>query len=155
MTVSTLTVVPEAQASGTAPCAEPPTFFLGTHQPHWLGLGVPLFVSDRRLRRYRTLPRAGTGWALDSGGFTELSTYGHWDAGPTPAEYVARIRRYAVDIGQLAWAAPQDWMFVCAFAVSRLSSVPFLSVANEVCPYATELRLPVHRTSDGSADGCW
>jgi hypothetical protein len=113
VTVSTLTVVPEASASGTAPCAEPTTFFLGTHLPHWLRLddvNVPMFLSDRRMRRYRRLPRATTTWALDSGGFTELSHYGCWDHGPTPAQYVARIRRYRDNVGHLAWAAPQDWM---------------------------------------------
>ena len=113
MTVSTLTVVPEATASGTAPRAEPPTFYLGTHLPHWLNLPtvrVPLFVSDRRLRRYRTLPHANTVWALDSGGFTELSRYGTWETGPSPATYVAQVRRYRDQIGRLAWAAPQDWM---------------------------------------------
>ncbi|GIJ52462.1 hypothetical protein Val02_93480 [Virgisporangium aliadipatigenens] len=112
MTVSTLTVVPETTpVSGTAPCAEPPLFYLGTHQPHWLArAGVPLFVSDRRLRRYRTLPRARTIWALDSGGFTELSQYGTWTHGPSPAVYARRVRRYRDDIGRLVWAAPQDWM---------------------------------------------
>jgi hypothetical protein len=113
MTVSTLTVVPEATASGTAPCAELPLFYLGTHLPHWLALpdvAVPLFISDRRLRRYRRLPSATTAWALDSGGFTELARHGTWDHGPTPAHYAARIRRYRDEIGHLAWAAPQDWM---------------------------------------------
>jgi hypothetical protein len=110
VTVSTLTVVPEAHASGTAPCAEPPRFYLGTHHPNWLHLGVELFISDRRLRIYRTLPRAKMVWALDSGGFTELTRHGGWDHGPTPAEYVARVRRYRDEIGHLAWAAPQDWM---------------------------------------------
>jgi hypothetical protein len=110
LTVSTTSVAPEAPALGAAPCAEATTFYLGTHQPHWLGLGVPLFVSDRRLRRYRRLPRAATAWALDSGGFTELSQFGTWDTGPTPGEYVARVRRYRDEIGHLAWAAPQDWM---------------------------------------------
>jgi hypothetical protein len=34
-------------------------FLLGTHQPGWLGrASVPLFVSDRRLRVYKTLPVA-------------------------------------------------------------------------------------------------
>jgi hypothetical protein len=110
VTVSTLSVVPEATASGTAPGAEPTTFYLGTHQPHWLNLGVPLFLSDRRLRRYRSLPRATCSWALDSGGFTELSQYGSWDTGPTPKQYVDQIRRYRDTIGHLTWAAPQDWM---------------------------------------------
>jgi hypothetical protein len=86
----TASIIACRASSGTAPCAEPPTFFLGTHQPNWLTLGVPLFVSDRRLRRYRTLPRAAAPWALDSGGFTELSQYGTWDTGPTAAAYIAR-----------------------------------------------------------------
>jgi hypothetical protein len=34
---------------------------------------------------------------LGNGGFTELSQYGTWDTGPTPAEYVARVRRYRDD----------------------------------------------------------
>lgn len=51
-------------------------FYLGTHMPHWLNDStVPLFVSHRRLARYRgALPTAATHWALDSGGFTELAT---------------------------------------------------------------------------------
>ncbi|GFJ76467.1 hypothetical protein Phou_006470 [Phytohabitans houttuyneae] len=49
-------------------------------------------------------------WALDSGGFTELRRHGTWDHGPTPATYVAQIRRYRDQVGRLAWAAPQDWM---------------------------------------------
>lgn len=84
-------------------------FLLGTHQPGWLATaGVPLFVSDRRLRVYKRLPRAAAPWACDSGGFTELQTYGRWTV--TPAEYVGRLRRYRDQIGQLLWAAPQDWM---------------------------------------------
>ncbi|MBT8225439.1 MAG: hypothetical protein HKP61_21875 [Dactylosporangium sp.] len=87
----------------------PPLFLLGTHQPGWLAtLGVPLFVSDRRLRGYRTLPRATAPWACDSGGFTELAQYGAWTT--TPGEYVTRLRRYHQEIGHLLWAAPQDWM---------------------------------------------
>jgi hypothetical protein len=86
-----------------------PLFLLGTHQPGWLATaGVPLFVSDRRLRVYKRLPVATTTWACDSGGFTELQTYGTWTV--SPAEYVARLRRYRDEIGRLLWAAPQDWM---------------------------------------------
>jgi hypothetical protein len=85
------------------------TFLLGTHQPGWLGRArVPLFVSDTRLREYKTLPRAAAPWSLDSGGFTELQKHGQWTV--TPAEYVARVRRYRDTIGRLSWAAPQDWM---------------------------------------------
>lgn len=84
-------------------------FYLGTHQPSWLATaGVPLFVSHRRLAGRRTLPRAIAGWALDSGGFSELSLFGEWRT--TPEEYVAAVRRYDREIGELEWAAPQDWM---------------------------------------------
>lgn len=84
-------------------------FFLGTHQPHWLGLtGVPLFVSDVTLRKVKALPRAVGTWALDSGGFSELAAHGRWTV---PArEYAARVRRYRDEIGGLQWAAIQDWM---------------------------------------------
>ena len=84
-------------------------FLLGTHQPGWLArAGVPLFVSDVRLRVYRRLPVAAAPWALDSGGFTELQRFGRWTIGP--AEYADRVRRYRDVIGHLTWAAPQDWM---------------------------------------------
>jgi len=87
------------------------TFYLGTHHPGWLHTTrIPLFISDRRLRGYKHLPRASGPWALDSGGFTELSAYGSWNHGPTARCYTARICRYRDEIGHLAWAAPQDWM---------------------------------------------
>ncbi len=85
------------------------SFYLGTHQPAWLGrLDVPLFVSHRTLRGRRRLPQARTRWALDSGGFTELLLFGRWHT--SPAEYAEAVARYAAGVGQLAWASPQDWM---------------------------------------------
>ena len=85
------------------------TFYLGAHQPHWLEhTPFPLFVSHRRLAGRRRLPRAATGWALDSGGFTELRLHGGWRT--TVDEYVDAVRRYRDEIGNLEWAAPQDWM---------------------------------------------
>ncbi|WP_163506550.1 DUF7221 family queuine tRNA-ribosyltransferase-like protein [Fodinicola acaciae] len=85
-------------------------FYLGTHHPHWLRtIEVPLFISDRTLRRYRTLPTASGLWALDSGGFTELTRYGGWHRSPAHA-YATRVQRYHDEIGGLVWAAPQDWM---------------------------------------------
>lgn len=85
-------------------------FYLGTHmvsQPWW-DIGMPLFVSRRRLSQRRNLPQASAPWALDSGGFTELDKYGGWVT--TEDEYVAEVVRYRDEIGMLEWAAPQDWM---------------------------------------------
>lgn len=85
------------------------TFYLGVHRAYWLAeAGVPLFVSHRVLSKYKTLPRAIAPWALDSGGFSELSMYGRWKT--TPKAYVAAVRRYRDEIGMLDWASPQDWM---------------------------------------------
>jgi hypothetical protein len=66
-----------------------------------------LFVSVRVLGRRVSLPAAVAPWALDSGGFTELSTYGCWVT--SEDEYVAQVERLTA-IGRLAWVAPQDWM---------------------------------------------
>lgn len=65
-------------------------------------------VSYRRLIHRRTLPRAATPWVLDSGGFTELATYGRWTIGP--GRYAADARRIADEVGAPTWMAPQDWM---------------------------------------------
>jgi hypothetical protein len=86
-------------------------FYLGTHRPYWLWnpeVQFPLFVSHHTLSSYVTLQPATCGWALDSGGFTELSRHGRWLT--TPAEYVRAVARYDQEIGSLEWAAPQDWM---------------------------------------------
>ena len=97
-------------------------FLLGSHQPGWLTTaGVPLFISDRRLRVFKTLPRAAAPWALDSGGFTELQQFGAWTV--SAQDYVARVRRYRDQIGALLWAAPQDWMCEPAIVVKTGLSV--------------------------------
>ena len=84
-------------------------FYLGTHMPNWLSkVGVPLFVSHNRLKGRRTMPTACTRWALDSGGFTELSMHGRWRE--RSDTYVAACRRYCDEIGLLDWCAPQDAM---------------------------------------------
>lgn len=84
-------------------------FYLGTHRASWLRkMAIPLFVSQRQLSERKTLPRALGTWALDSGGFSELSLFGEWR---TSAErYVTDVRRYREEIGNLEWAAAQDWM---------------------------------------------
>lgn len=84
-------------------------FWLGTHLPHWLEFADRgLMVSYRRLIGRRTLPAARHPWVLDSGGFTEVSTYGRWTIGPH--QYATDVRYLADRIGHLEWAAPQDWM---------------------------------------------
>lgn len=84
------------------------TFYLGTHQPHWLERSTaPLFVSHRRLAGRKKLPVATTDWALDSGGFTELKLYGRWTVDED--EYCENVERF-LSIGRMQWAAPQDWM---------------------------------------------
>ena len=84
-------------------------FYLGAHQPHWLWqAGFPLFVSHRALTRRRGFRPASCRWALDSGGFTELSMHGRWIT--PPEDYAAAVTRYAEQIGGLDFAAPQDWM---------------------------------------------
>jgi hypothetical protein len=84
-------------------------FYLGTHRPHWLNdATVALFVSRRVLAGRRSMPIAAASWALDSGGFTELNLYGEWRT--TEDEYVRDVRRFADEIGRLAWVAPMDYM---------------------------------------------
>lgn len=84
-------------------------FWLGVHQPDWLArLDVPTMVSYRRLARLKTLPLARAPWVQDSGGFTELHLHGSYAT--SPRQYAERTRVHAAEIGQLAWAAVQDWM---------------------------------------------
>ena len=97
-------------------------FYLGTHKPRWLWMqsddrkeygqaDMPLFVSYRQLGQINLdaiRPATVPGWALDSGGFTELQMHGKWTV---PAEeYVWAVALYDREIGKLEWAAPQDWM---------------------------------------------
>lgn len=118
-------------------------FWLGTHQVHWLGtVDVPLFISRRRLTARKSFPTAVCRWALDSGGFTELSMFGEWRT--SASVYARDIKRFEDQIGKLAWAAPQDWM--CEpFMVQRTG----LSVAEHqrrtVCNFIElrELNAPV------------
>lgn len=88
-------------------------FYLGTHHSpqKWFDAMVPLFISRRVLTGRKSLPHAHPrhpGWALDSGGFTELSMYGEWRT--TEQEYVRDVLRFEENIGRLDWVAPMDWM---------------------------------------------
>jgi hypothetical protein len=87
----------------------PCRFWLGTQEPHWLGLtDAPLFLSRRRLARRQTVPRALGLWSLDSGGFSELSLFGRWTV--RPEEYIAEVRKWRSAAGGLLWCAQMDWM---------------------------------------------
>ena len=83
-------------------------FYLGTHCTEWQSRTyAPLFISARRLR-IRNIVRAKAPWALDSGGFSEISLYGEWR---TPADrYAEEVRLWSKKIGMMEWAAIQDWM---------------------------------------------
>ncbi len=87
-------------------------FYLGTHLPNWLAddrfAAVPLMVSAIRLRKSRVVPVATGRWALDSGGFSELSQNGWWTVDAMTYSSVARGWRDR--IGGLDWCAIQDWM---------------------------------------------
>lgn len=130
-------------------------FYLGAPKACWLSrTDVPLFVSRNVLAPMKTLPRALGPWALDSGGFTELQRHGQWTV--PSAQYVAEVRRFRDDIGNLEWAAPQDWMCepiviaggkvagVC-FAGTGLSvrSHQIRTVANLVCLRMLAPDLPI------------
>ena len=84
-------------------------FWLGTHKVQWLQeTKVPLFISNQAVMRRKKLVPAIGPWALDSGGFTVLNKTGTWSM--TPNAYVDLVRLYRSEIGNLQWAAPQDWM---------------------------------------------
>jgi hypothetical protein len=84
-------------------------FYLGTHEPSWLKrTSVPFFISRRRLARLLEWPEAVGSWALDSGGFSELSIYGEWRT--TVRQYIWEVWWAQQYVGGLEWAAQQDWM---------------------------------------------
>lgn len=89
-------------------------FYLGTDRVRWLGMSefasVPLFLSHYVLRLRKKLPRAVGEWALDSGGFTQLTRDSNgWPDG-CEEPYVEATYRYSEAIGGLAFASQQDWM---------------------------------------------
>jgi hypothetical protein len=90
------------------------TFYLGTHRVPWLlHLDVPLMVSVHQLNRYRRrgddFPKADTRWAMDSGGFTEISTHGEWTIDPDI--FGGMVYRLIDDLGRPPdFVSIQDWM---------------------------------------------
>lgn len=84
-------------------------FYLGTHVPTFFcKTDVPLFLSRRILHRRKSHHKAKGPWALDSGGFTELSMFGKWTTGPE--QYIDEVRLFKDKIGNMDWASIQDWM---------------------------------------------
>ena len=96
-------------------------FYLGTRSPGWLERSDrPLFLSWHTAQRSRH--SAGTCWALDSGGFTQIAKAGAYTT--TPPEYAAGVRRLIDEVGRLQFAVVQD--FPCSdatFEATRLTVV--------------------------------
>lgn len=134
---------PGAELSGTLELSHNGLiFYLGTHKPRWLWapeVNVPLCVSFRTLSMYKIRAskprRALQPWILDSGGFSELARHGRWTI--TPEEYVEAVILYATEIGNLAWAAPQDMMCEPAMITGGM--------AGKVRCVGTGLDLPTHQ----------
>lgn len=130
-------------------------FYLGTDMPSWLcQYDVPMMVSRRRLNRYKTLPQAQTDWVLDSGGFTELSHHGKWTI---PAHrYIAEVRRYYDNIGNMKWAAQQDWMcepWVIAKTGKTILEHQQITVGNYIDLKSYSPELPIIPVLQGQAIG--
>lgn len=89
--------------------SSPFVFWLGTDRINWLEQHeIPMMISRRALHRRKTMPVARTKWVLDSGGFTELSMHGRWTI--SAGVYASQVRRIFDEVGNLQWAAGQDWM---------------------------------------------
>jgi hypothetical protein len=97
-------------------------FWLGTHETGWAArVAVPWFLSASRLRRRPVRRRVVGSWALDSGGFSELSMHGRWTTGA--GQYLDEIAAWSEVMGAPEWAAPQDWMCEPAIRVATGLSV--------------------------------
>jgi hypothetical protein len=85
-------------------------FYLGVPEPSWTQfIGVPVFLSRNRLiRRVGKLDPSPVPWAMDSGGFTEITQHGGWRL--SAREYAREADYFAQRLGHPDWAAPQDWM---------------------------------------------
>lgn len=81
-------------------------FYVGISEPSHARHFDRAFISINRLRNRRS-GFAAWRWILDSGAFTEISTYG--DYRYPVEEYALRIRRW-VGNGELEIVVAQDWM---------------------------------------------
>lgn len=132
-------------------------FYLGTHMPSWLEqVDVPLFVSHVRLKGRATLPRAIGPWALDSGAFSEVALTGGFTT--TASQYVAAVRRYRDEIGNLDWAAPQDhmcepWVLAKSRIATTVAAAQAWTVGNYVQLRGTDPTLPIVPVLQGQTLG--
>lgn len=99
-------------------------FYLGTNHLSWAAkCDVPLFYSFRKVGKRAMgaapLKRAQTSWALDSGGFAEISEYGRWTL--SEDRYAAGVQRLARRLGSMDFACPQDW--ICSPAAVERSGL--------------------------------
>lgn len=81
-------------------------FYVGLPMPSAAKHFARSFISVNRLRK-RKSPFEVNEWVMDSGAFTEVSTYGGYRS--TVAEYATEIRRW-VGNGNLVAVVAQDWM---------------------------------------------
>jgi hypothetical protein len=81
-------------------------FYTGLHQPSDARHFDHAFISINRIRNRKSKFVVGD-WIMDSGAFTEISTYGHYRH--EVAAYAAQIKRWK-DCGNLIAAVAQDYM---------------------------------------------
>jgi hypothetical protein len=82
-------------------------FYVGLHQPSDARHFQRAFLSVNRMRD-RKAPIGAVEWIMDSGAFTEISTWGFYRS--SPADYAAEINRWARQSPGLVAAVSQDWM---------------------------------------------
>src|SRR3990167_10566986 len=81
-------------------------FYIGTHRITHAKHFERCFISVNILRKRKSQFPINN-WILDSGAFTEISTYGHYRYPVT--EYAAQIEKWA-RCGNLEYAVSQDYM---------------------------------------------
>lgn len=112
-------------------------FYLGTHQTEWTTrVPGPWFLSAPRLRVRPVRKPVLGGWALDSGGFSELSLRGRWTI--TPEQYAAEAVAWARVMGAPDWIAPQDWM--CEPAIREATGLSVACHQHRTIASVVELR---------------
>ena len=87
-------------------CTARPAFFVGLHMPNHAPVFARCMVSVNRLKNRKSdfYPQE---WIMDSGAFTEISTYGRYRS--TVQEYANRINRWKT-CGTMLAAVSQDYM---------------------------------------------